>query len=98
MGPQLGYDFALGRRSASLSARGYYELRRPEPAARLGRLADLRGLRWACPARRPTALNRSQGGLPSPNPQPLSSIRPRSLAEILFGLIAGADLHAGRQR
>jgi hypothetical protein len=25
VGPQLGYDFALGRRSASLSARGYYE-------------------------------------------------------------------------
>jgi hypothetical protein len=25
VGPQLGYDFALGRRQASLSARGYYE-------------------------------------------------------------------------
>jgi hypothetical protein len=25
VGPQLGYDFALGHRSASLSARGYYE-------------------------------------------------------------------------
>ena len=32
-GPQVGYDFALGGRPASLSARGYYEFgaqNRPE--------------------------------------------------------------------
>ena len=102
VGPQLGYDFALGRRSASLQRPRLLRVRRPEPAARLGRLAHLRGLAGrARPEGR--TLNRQQGR------RSISYLNrylepAESLAEILFGLIMvltctlGASVIAGFDR
>ena len=104
VGPQLGYDFNFGGRSASLSARGYYEFARPEPAARLERLADARG--------RPGAARpQGRGDIPTEAEElPRSPYLNRfldpaeSLAEVLFGLIMvltctlGASLIVGIDR
>ena len=101
VGPQLGYDFALGRRSASLSARGYYEF-----------AGQNRPQGWSAWLTFVVSL-----GVPGqkPHPEPQQGGRAisylnrylepaESLAEILFGLIMvltctlGASVIAGIDR
>ena len=103
VGPQLGYDFALGRRQASLSARGYYEFagqNRPQGwTAWLTFVVSL-GVPGQKAGR---ALNTQQ------RRRPIAYLNrylepAESLAEILFGLIMvltctlGASVIAGIDR